>query len=292
MQHDALRSGPQLRAWRTQEWLTAEDIAGPLVVLVHGLAATSAGFQSLATHLSKRYAVAVFDYVSYEGIDRGAGDLAVRLKRFAPTLTQHGFALIGHSMGGLVAKHFVRLGPADLTSAAKGLATLGSPHRAVGPGADRRAQLQWLSILIDLMEKDDQLDPFARHPKSPAAKQLLGIDEQALVLKLLEADQKDPLHLPVLTVSGGRNFIELFESGSWRNRETNRFIQLALTLPNDGLVEESSADITRCAGATHTHVRHCNDYNAWSAINHTYLVSSQDVADVLLDWLSDSVFAA
>ena len=288
MHHDALRSGPQLRAWSTQEWLTADDITGPLVILIHGLAATSAGLKSLATHVAKRYCVAVFDYASFEGIDRGADDLVARLKRFSPALAKHGLALIGHSMGGLVARHFLRFGPDELKAATKGLAALGSPHQAVASAADGRSRKRWLSILIDLMEKDEELDPFARHPACPAAKQLLALDERSLIHQLLDADRAEPPAIPMLTVSGGRNYIELYDSGSWRNRQANRFIQLALSRPNDGLVEEFSADLTKCG--VQSNASHCNDYTGWSTTNHTHLVVNQDVADVLLDWLAGSVF--
>jgi pimeloyl-ACP methyl ester carboxylesterase len=280
---DPLRSGPQLHAWRTGDWLAAEDLTGPLVVFIHGLAASSISVAKLAAHVSRTFPVAVFDYLSHEGIDRGADDLSRRLDRFSSRLATARFAIIGHSMGGLVARQFARHATERLRAALSGLATLGTPH---GGARSRR----WLAFLLDLVERDELPNPFARSLACPATRQLLGADSQALVTALLEADRSDPLKMPVLTLSGGLNYIELFEPGTRWNGIANRFIQANLTLPNDGLVEESSADITRCFDMAPDWARHRNDYGAWSSTNHTHLVSNQDVGDLLMDWLTQEVF--
>src|SRR5688572_12473249 len=121
---DPLRTGPQLHAWRTGQWLTESDLSGPLVVFVHGFASSSASADKLAAYVDRTFPVAVFDYLSHEGIDRGGDDLSRRLVRFSSALARTQFALVGHSMGGLVAKWFARHADPSLRSSLRGLATL------------------------------------------------------------------------------------------------------------------------------------------------------------------------
>lgn len=287
---DPLRAGPQLYLWRTGDRPGDENLNGPLVVFIHGFAASGAQLQRLASHVDSSFTVAMFDYTSYKGIDRGADDLSQLLARFSPVLAATGLALVGHSMGGLVAKQFARHADLALRRTLRGIATLCSPHGAAMPARAPHVRRRLLAMMLDLVEKDELPDPFARSLFCPAARQLLGEDPLHLIASLLEADDADPLDIPVLTMSGGRNYIELFQPGSPLNRVANGLIQANLTRPNDGLVEESSADLTRCAAKPPRRARHRNDYIAWSDTNHTYVVENQDVGYLLVDWLKEEAF--
>ncbi len=287
---DPLRSGPQLRAWRTGRWLTARDLTGPLVIFVHGFTATSVSISELASHVDAVYQVAVYDYVSHEGIDKAADDLAHRLERLAGRLDPTGFALIGHSMGGLVAKYFARHAPQLVREPLKGLATLGTPHGGTLRTGIATVKRRLLTLMLDLGERHDEPNPYLRSLISPAAKQLIGSDAHALLDRLLQADRLDPLPIPVLTVSGGLNYLELFQPGTPWNAAANRILQSCLAMPNDGLVEESSASLASCVPGAPPSIRHRNDYVAWSRTNHTHLPTNQDVGELVLEWLADEVF--
>lgn len=287
---DPLRSGPQLTSWRTKHWLADEDIVGPLVVFVHGFSASTAPLATLAEYIANRFAVAMFDYSSHAGVETGAADLSRRLQRFAVRLQDARFALIAHSMGGLVAKQFARSAANPLQSVLAGIATLGTPHGGIqGRGLAVRRRL--VAMMLDAFEEDGAPNPYARSWLCPAARQLIGTDSGAVVASLLDTDRSTPLNIPMLTLSGGRNYIELFAPGTRWNAIANRLIQANLALPNDGLVEEASANLGELLGKPGLACRHANEYGGWSVTNHTYLVSNQDVGELLLDWLTTEVFA-
>lgn len=287
---DPLRSGSQLRLLRTGQWLTASDVQAPVVVFVHGLASSSSALAPLTKYVDRVFSVAVFDYVSHDGIDCAARELAHRLETFASDLRKHGFALVGHSLGGLVAKHLARFSNVSVTQSLRGLATLGSPHGGASPGIGSRAKRRWLALMLDQAERNERPDPFSRSLLCPSVQQLLGYDARALIDQMLDADRRDPLAIPFLSFSGGRNYVELFEPGTRWNVIANKWLQSTLTRPNDGLVEESSADMTRHVPKRATLTRHCNDYPAWPIVNHTYLMTNQDIGEQLVDWLRTTVF--
>src|SRR5262245_25797618 len=195
---DPVRSGAQLHAWRTNEWLTDDDLTGPLVVLIHGFTSSSTSIAKIATHVHHSFPVAVFDYPSHKGIDRGAHDLSERLKRYSNTLSRTGLALVGHSMGGLVARYFARHADPALRVGLKGIATLCSPHGAARPARTRAARRRLFAMMLDFVERGAPVNPYTRSVNCRAARQLLGEDPDGLTAALLDADRTAPLQIPIL----------------------------------------------------------------------------------------------
>jgi pimeloyl-ACP methyl ester carboxylesterase len=288
---DPLTNGPQLHSWRTRQWIDDHDLARPLVVLVHGIGSDSQQFTSIANYLENHFAVAVYNYASHEGIDLGARGLSVRLERFAPRLAKTGFALIGHNTGGFVAKYFARHAAESLRPAVAGLATLGTPHNGLFQGQVGASRKQLVAMILSLFERDDLVDPYALSTVSEAGRQLLGDDAVDIVGELLRADRMNPFRIPTLTVSGGQDRIDAFKRGDV-NTQFNDMLRETMSLPNDGVVEETSADLAALLqGCSHA-CRHHNDYLAWEITNHLHLQTNQSVAELLLDWLLMRVFKA
>ena len=84
----------------------AIDAARPLCVLVHGVENNASMWKDLRTFLEaepRRVQVATFSYPNDEAIERVAAELSARLRRLGPQPV----AIVGHSMGGLVARAVV-----------------------------------------------------------------------------------------------------------------------------------------------------------------------------------------
>jgi pimeloyl-ACP methyl ester carboxylesterase len=284
---DIIRAGAELVVPSTGEWLRAVDITGPLIVLVHGFTSHGRYLRKLGAYLhGPRFITAIFNYDSYLGIDRAADELADRLQFLSPSLQQHGFAVIGHSMGGLVARRFSRFAAAGATSALRGIGLLGTPNAGT---LDRRV----VSYMLDWAGRISSPNPYYRSAASRASQQLTLSDPSRLIATLNELDRATPPNLPVLSVSGGHAYLELGEASrfaiadQWKNRGLQALIG---ETPNDGLVAESSADFGAVIDCGLPSVRHCNDYLSYRRINHTYLTQSQEVANVLISWLNRQVF--
>ncbi len=286
---DPLESGPQLHLLRTRQWLVDADITGPIVIFIHGLGANSDSLLSLAHYIDRTYPSAVYNYASHIGIADASNHLSQRLERFAQTLASKRLVLIGHSMGGLVSKHFARHAAPSLREAVAGIATLGTPHDGVIRNGSVNTKRRLLNVLVNCFEADGIVDPFALSPRSAAFRQLVGPDP--LVGTLLAADRETPLKVPFLTISGGHNRIDLFRKDQRRlNKLANALLQPNMARPNDGLVEETSADLSRLIEKPLSDCGHCNNYVAWTSTNHTHLGTNQGVAERILDWLRTVVF--
>src|SRR5713101_3979279 len=143
--HDVIRSGAELVNSASGRWLTRGEIDRPTVILLHGFTSHGRYLQQLADYIREHgYVCALFNYDSYLGIDTAAVALQERLRPLASTLSAHrGFALVAHSMGGLVARQFERTTGGVLREPLRGLALLGTPNRgALGGG-------QYVSYMLD-----------------------------------------------------------------------------------------------------------------------------------------------
>ncbi|MBY0395596.1 MAG: alpha/beta hydrolase, partial [Thermoleophilia bacterium] len=113
---------------------TAHEVTGPpdapAVVLVHGLGLTRAVWQWMVPDLDGRFRVVTYDLAGHGASARPAGrpalgDLARQLSALLDHLGIGRAAVVGFSLGGMVARRFAQDHPAR-TSA---LAILNSPHR-------------------------------------------------------------------------------------------------------------------------------------------------------------------
>src|SRR6266487_3223240 len=108
-ERDVIHTGADLVRCDTGRWLTPQDLTAPLVICVHGFTSHGRYMVELARHVEgHRFIAALFNYDSYLGIDQASADLSDRLRLLIKNLTNHSFVLIGHSMGGLVARAFAR----------------------------------------------------------------------------------------------------------------------------------------------------------------------------------------
>jgi hypothetical protein len=182
-------------------------------------------------------------------------------------------------MGGLVARDFIHGGPRDVLAALRGVALLGTPNRGtVTHGV--------LGMLLDWAEALAGPNPFARSFACRAALQLTAGDAEQFLASLNARASTVPPRMAVLSVSGGLNYLEFGGTDGFGNRVRNRLLQAAIAeTPNDGLVAESSANVSHLLRAA-THDNHHPDYRT---INHTHLVRNQGIADVLVRWL-DGMF--
>lgn len=282
--HDVIRSGAELVLAGTGAWLTPRNISGPLVVLIHGFTSHGRYMQQLGTYLSQHdYVVALFNYDSYLGIDTAALVLEERLRPLAPTLVQgEGYALIAHSMGGLVARQFALQARTPLRDVLRGVALLGTPNRGALGGA------QHIGYMLDWSDWVSSVNPFARLLPCRSSTQLLLSDPERLIESMNRADSARTWIIPLMSISGGLATLEWSRqhdglSARLHNAALQRLIK---EMPNDGLVSESSADIRSVVRTA----KHINDYSEYKRINHTNLVASQAVADVIVSWLQGDVF--
>lgn len=276
--HDVIRSGAELVDSATGRWITPADVTGPLVILVHGFTAHGRYMANMATYLRRYgYVVGLFNYDSHRGIDVAASALVERLDPLKSSLAAHGCAILGHSMGGLVARAFLHGSDAGALSPLRGIALLGTPNR--GTLAYRA-----VGLLLEWAEALTEPNPFARSVACRAVLQLTSNDSDGVVASLNRKAAAIGASLSVLSISGGLNFLEFGNSDGFGNKLRNRLLQAAIgEMPNDGLVGESSANVSRLIPAA----THENGYADYRTTNHTHLVQNQGVADRVIRWLID-----
>ncbi len=280
MPPDPIRSGASLTNL-SGRWVTPGDVDRPVVVLIHGFTANGSYLLELASFLEEwGYRSLLFEFDSYLGIDMAAADLAARLLPISNEFSRHGMVLIAHSMGGLVARVFMRRfsqSNSPLGNALRGLCTLGAPH--AGTLNDQtviRRLADWSDLLTGI-------NPFLRSPTCRTATQLTGTDSERLIETLNAADRESPMRIPTLTVSGGLGHLEV-APGLVKNHFANQYLQRVLSTPNDGLVTESSADLQAVLGRSDLPIEHFNSYPEYARTNHSYLVRNQTIAQRIVEW--------
>ena len=286
-ERDIIRTGAALVRCGTDRWLTPRDLTAPLIICVHGFTSHGQYMVNLAQYIEAYgFIAALFNYDSYLGIDQASDDLLDRLRPLISNLTDHSFVLVGHSMGGLVARAFARDVQPPLREALKGIALIGTPNRGT---LDKKL----VSYMLDWADWLTGPNPYARSSiRSKSSKQLTLGDSEKIIEWLNRADQETPLEMPVLSISGGMAFLESGKysdssySGALRNVLLQRLIG---EKPNDGLVAESSSDITRIIGKSDGAIKHNNQYLDYPRTNHTYLVRNQSVANVIVGWLQEMI---
>lgn len=287
---DPVRGGPFLRAFKTGNWLTPGDLGAAPVILIHGFTASGAYFTDLASFLEGfGFTAILFEYDSYVGVDQASLSLSQMLGMFETHL-KNGFCLIGHSMGGLVARHFVQMtSTATLHSLIRGLCTLGTPHAGTLTSLESASAM--LNKMVQWAESIDRLHPFARSPFCRSAQQLVLLDEGRLIESLNFQRQAQLQSIPLLTISGGKRGLE-FGGNPLNSAAMSAGVQRLLgDCDNDGLVPERSSNVGPLLRETHSRHIHLNRYFGWRETNHTNLVRNMTVASEVIRWLREQVFA-
>lgn len=285
---DVIRAGAELIHPDTGKWFLGTETRAPVVVFVHGFTAHGRYLSRLAEFVGAHgFAAALFNYDSYRGIDHAAHDLEMLLVELDEAIREDGIFLVGHSMGGLVARHFVQYGAERSGIRVRGIATLGTPH---GGTLSKRH----VGHLLDWADAVTLPNPFSRSPACPSSMQLTDASATGLIGKLNQDAADDARDLPVLSISGGLPYLEFGTgsnggfAGTLRNLVLQRLIG---ERPNDGLVAESSADIANVVRAR-PRLAHLHDYPGYERVNHSYLGRNQQVASIIVRWLKEILHEA
>lgn len=249
------------------------DFRAPkLALFIHGFTANASYMQPLMEQFTQQgYAAFAFNYPCYDGIDYAARSLFQLLSAFdnltSSNISQNRIVVVGHSMGGLVARALV--GPEGGHKYVRKVFTLGSPH--AGTLIDSRT-IQWC---VAVGERISGLVHGGFSMSSRSALQLMRADGPHPYLAKLESTVVPAGKVEFHSISGGRNYLTF--NGGLLERVLNVIIQRQLNSPdNDGLVLESSSNLSDpqfavCAsGCTHH-----NDYADYKILNHSHLCESQ-----------------
>jgi pimeloyl-ACP methyl ester carboxylesterase len=280
--YDATRDGARLSYFGGGPVPFNEKITEDLVILVHGFTSEGGYLRVLADLLkAEQLKCARFDYASHYGVEAGGKTLAEHMRlrlENNPTLKM---ALVGHSMGGLVARYGASLLTSVQRKSITAIVLLGTPNKGF---AHRFTLLR----VFDLADSVSNLNPYLRLRACPASRQLLLKDEnESLLRKLTSAERKCTVTIPMLSISGGQSFIEPFSKPHpFLDGMINAGIQKGLKKPNDGLVHEANADITNFAPRSQG-PKHFNDYSEYSQTNHAGLVKGQILAGYIAKFLDD-----
>lgn len=277
---DPLQVGAHLVHYASGQWLMPADIRSHTVILIHGFTSHGVYLEQLGEFIARHgFVSAIFNYNSYLGIDTAARELAELLSQLANELATHGFSIVGHSMGGLVARYFSQVAERALADSLNTLVLLGVPNKGALTG-------ELLGYMLDWAESIGPANPYARMSSCRAANQLTMNDAEGLVGRINHSGAGGP-HTKVLSISGGRDYLE-FGQGRYTGALRNGIIQMLIgEKPNDGLVGESSADVTRVVRTPQTAI-HRNNYAAYAQLNHTHLVRNQAIANMIVSWIRDN----
>jgi|ERR1043166_1249153 pimeloyl-ACP methyl ester carboxylesterase len=284
-QHDVAKTGSGLENWSTKQWLREDELRDVVIILVHGFTADASKFEQIAPYLSESgWTTALFSYDSYKGIDHSANSLNEMLLRWEDSLKRTRIAFVAHSMGGLVTRYFAQKGTPRLRTKIKAVVELGVPNRGtLTRGWPCRKLL--LNAALSISESMAGINPHWRSPACRAAEQLICADKQRVVEEMNYIDARGGIACPFLTISGGLPHLEI-ASRSLKNRAYNALVQRVLNeKPNDGLVAESSANLSRALNATIAGHHHRTDYLDFATTNHTYLTHQMQVGMIVKEFL-------
>ena len=279
----------------TKDFQTEADI----VILIHGF--TSHGEymgEELAPYLRhENYQVFLFNYDSYRGILPAVNSLRELLESYNNQtdrkISSKKIFLIGHSMGGLVARKFTIDDAKQKYSdrLIRGVVMLATPNNGVLQ--NRLSDQQWRKFtnhLIFVSEEIGGVFPQARTLGCKAVRELTKIDENNIVTTLNnEWKQMENDLPPSLSISGGLNYLR-FSKNQLREQIINRAIQRFICddnteLPNDGIVLESSVDLNSYINSLSGEYTHINNYFEYRNTNHNTIHLQQIVSTRIQEWL-------
>lgn len=272
-QRRAIRHGDALFRFEDGKRATHTSFnAKNIAIFIHGFTANADYMGDLMHQFNGAGFVSfAFEYASFKGIDHAAKSLSQLLTLLDNdgTISRNRVVLVGHSMGGLVARAFISL--ENGARFARKVITLGTPH-------DGTLKSSWLvKCLANLGESLSGLNPEGYTESNRSTQQLIGADGPPALLEQLKkcppSEQVD-----FYSISGGYGRLEFGPSWS-KNLLANLWLQSKLDAPNDGLVSDESSDLSRkLFSACAPGAAHLNNYPEYSDTNHTYLVNNQTVA--------------
>lgn len=283
-----IRVGSQLMVFNGDRFASAKDFGhSQNVVFIHGFTAHGRYLSSLMEITASNGANCFyFDYDSLGGIDTAAVNLMTLFNQLDALshgeISKNKLTIVGHSMGGLVARAFASLPTAN--SFLKAVVTLGTPH------AGALMSAKYLKYLVKWSENVAGVMPGYSATTCVSATQLMGTDNPTgmPLLEKLKEPSTNFVDIPFLSISGGKRWIEVGDN--WLlNQGVNRWLQRQFAGgDNDGLILEKSSDFTMlpsyCRGSVAEHKRVYADYDK---INHSNLVNSQTIALEIALWMDN-----
>ncbi|MHC5071317.1 MAG: alpha/beta fold hydrolase [Planctomycetota bacterium] len=303
---DPLRVGSHLFVPSKDVRLAPEHVDRPLALMLHGFTSHGEHIEEITRAMeSLGFLGVLFNFDSFGGIKKAAEELRRRLMRVQDPLWQHGYVILAHSMGGLVARHYLNAvgslwvaahararGGRRVSKAARrfrlpapqGLVLLGTPNDGTFVDCTAPRFLHdMVTILLEMQRKVWGVSSFLPPWQPQSVEEVLKWDPEG-VIDALNSEQTDRMPVPTLSVSGG---LAEIEGAGIFNRFVNWLIQDVLSGHadgNDGLVPEDSADITAVLRMPRS-ATHNNSYPDHPRTNHSYLTDGQDVIEVVTDWI-------
>ncbi|MBB3180985.1 alpha/beta fold hydrolase [Variovorax sp. Sphag1AA] len=249
----------------------------PVVLFIHGFTADASYMRELMHQFDgSGFASFAFEYASYCGIDHAARSLVSLLTLFdrKGTISSSKIVLVGHSMGGLVARAAVGLFGGE--TFVRKVVTLGTPNDGTLQGHRIPRYMAYWGEAVG------NANPRGFDVKGESARQLIKADPSPTFLDRLQAVPA-PSGVHYYSISGGKTQLD-FGKGYLKNRYINRYLQKRLEFLNDGLVSESSSDLSRpCFSVCAPGCTHKNSYVAFPDSNHTFLTENHEVAQTAID---------
>lgn len=269
--------GARLLNWNTFETIKPDEFDRErVVVLVHGFTANGHYMRECASLFSgAAFNPIIANYDSYVGIQAAAEALDGLILAYEQNAgKRQSIIFVGHSMGGLVARH-IALRRWSRAAPVGGVAMLGTPNNGT---LDRNL---FLRFLIDYGEGLSAPMPYARNVACQSALELTrqdGKGSRPFIDRLNAEWQAVSSEIPSVTIAGGRPWIE-FGKGRIKNYIANKYLQRYLGQgPNDGLVRDASVQL---GGTT----RHENAYAEFGATNHSKLLINNTLGVNLNTWI-------
>ncbi|WP_320426703.1 lipase family alpha/beta hydrolase [Roseateles agri] len=272
-QQRAARIGDALLRFPDGAKATQADFgARRTVVFIHGFTADASYMTDLMHQFDGAgFSAFAFEYACYRGIDHAADSLVslLRLLDGNGDISKDRIVLVGHSMGGLVARAAVAL--ANGGSLVRKVITIGTPNDGTLQGSFLpRAMAYWGEAI-------GGADPRGFSPQGDSARQLVKADPAPTLLDRLHTTSA-PAGIDFYSISGGYGKLD-FGQSYWKNLLINNYLQRRLGTPNDGLVSETSSDLSRPVFATSApNCTHQNGYVDYPHANHSFLINNQAVA--------------
>jgi esterase/lipase len=256
------------------------------VILVHGFTANGGYMETLAEALSNHdFNVFIFNYHSYRGIKVAADSLHNCLsdlnKLGNDLISNNGFSLVSHSMGGLVSRALYQF--TSSRENVKSIVTMGTPHSGTLFDSDVVDSLikwgQEISSKMPGFTPDCQ--SALELTKSDNTLENALLDEMYSSASCLEA-------IPTLSISAGKKWLEV--GNRFKSWLANKALQKIFKgEENDGLVTESSSNLKKATKLTSENTRHINDYLEYPDLNHTYIIHNYQLSLRVVNWLKDSL---
>lgn len=257
------------------------------VILIHGFTAHGRYLQPLASILEQNdFNTFLFNYNSYQGIARAAQslfDLLTEINKLRDNvLKKKRVSFVCHSMGGLVARAFCEINEA--TDFISTIVTIGTPHNGTLDNMlFLKSYIKWGEFKSGYMPGYTKKCQSMKELTKKDSYELTGIP---LIDTMNQATNSNGV--PIFSISGGKKYLEVGKNPVL-NYAINRATQYFLGREdNDGLVPESSSDVTRnLVIDDQTKNDHLNDYSDYPDLNHSYLIENQRLGLKIASWLQD-----